>query len=123
MKRSWTAKFRDAFRGVSSAMRGDSSFTVHLLTTVAVFVAAVVFRVSRFEWGLLLMCVGVVLAAETFNSAIEAMAKSITAEHDENIGRALDMAAGAVLIVAFAAAAVGLLIFIPHAVALTGIGQ
>ena len=54
-----------------------------------------------------------VLAAEAVNSAIEALADRVSPGYDEAIKRTKDLAAGAVLLTAIAAAAVGLLIFIP----------
>ena len=53
------------------------------------------------------------LAAEAVNSAIEALADVISPDYNEAIGRAKDMAAGAVLMLAVAAATIGLIIFIP----------
>ena len=47
------------------------------------------------------------------NSAIEALADRVSPGYDEAIKRTKDLAAGAVLLTAIAAAAVGLLIFIP----------
>lgn len=57
--------------------------------------------------------IGSVLAAEAVNSAIEALADVISPDYNEAIGRAKDMAAGAVLMLAVAAATIGLIIFIP----------
>ena len=54
-----------------------------------------------------------VLAAEAVNSSIEALADLISPDYNEAIKRTKDLAAGAVLILAIAAAIVGLLIFIP----------
>lgn len=113
-RRNWITKFQDATRGVVTAFREGNSFTVHFLFSAAVLTCAVFFRVTQAEWCLLLLCIAAVLTAETFNSALESLAKAVTALRDENVGRALDMAAGAVLIISIGSAAIGLLIFIPH---------
>jgi diacylglycerol kinase len=110
--RSWRAKFRDAFRGLWMAVRTERSYTVHLPMAAAVAVVAVVLRVSLVEACILALCVGIVLAAETFNTALERLARAIDARPNENLAAALDMASGAVLVASLTAAAVGAAIFI-----------
>lgn len=109
-RRSWSAKFKTGSVGLLAGMRGQSSFAVHLPMAAAVVVTAALLRVNLLEWGLLVLCIAIVLAAECFNSALEQMAKSITDQHDEQIGKALDIASGAVLIAAVGAAIVGAII-------------
>jgi diacylglycerol kinase len=111
--RSWFRKFYDAGRGCLWGMHGQSSFAVHFVIAVLVIALAAWLRVERCEWIALLLCITAVLCAELFNSAIEYLAKSITREHDDNIGRALDIASGAVLIAAVGSAVVGAMILGP----------
>ena len=85
-RRTWKAQFRDAGRGVSNAIHGERSFRVHFVAAISVFVAAGVLRVSTVEWAVLLLCIGVVFAGETFNSSIESMAKAITREQHPDVG-------------------------------------
>jgi diacylglycerol kinase len=110
--RPWRAKFRDAFRGLWLAARSERSYLVHLPMAAAVAVVAIVLRVNLVEGCLLVLCVGVVLTAETFNTALERLARPIAATRNESIGAALDMASGAVLIASLSAAAVGSTIFV-----------
>ncbi len=112
-RRSWFRKFYDAGRGCLWGMQGQSSFAVHFLLALVVIALAAWLRVERWEWIALLLCITAVLCAELFNTAIEYLAKSITREHDENIGHALDIASGAVLIAAIGSAVVGVLILGP----------
>src|SRR5216683_2372353 len=70
-RRSWRGKFRDALRGLKLGIRGHSSFFVHFFFTALVVMAAIVLRCEPLEWCLLLGCVGMVLTAELFNSAVE----------------------------------------------------
>ncbi len=51
--RTWYEKFRDAFRGVRTGMRGQSSFQVHLGVTVVVIIAAALLRCTLWEWCIL----------------------------------------------------------------------
>jgi diacylglycerol kinase len=118
--RSWTAKFASAFRGLWLAAASERSFAVHLPVAAAVVIAAIVLRVSWLEAGLLCLCIAFVIAAETFNTAIELLAREITRDQRPGIAAALDMASGAVLTVSVGSAIVGGIVFISRAGELAG---
>jgi len=109
--RSWAKKFADAGIGIISAAKGQSSFAVHFVMTVVVIALAAILKMTTEEWCLLVLCIAVVLAAETFNSALEAMAKAVDKNFNEHLGTALNMASGAVLWVAIGSVIVGCVIF------------
>ena len=108
--------FRYAFAGVRLLFSEEHNARIHATITVLVVVAGIVLRVSPVEWGVLVICIGMVLAAEAFNSAIERVANYLTTERDDRIRDIKDLAAGAVLLCAIAAAIVGLIVFVPHIV-------
>jgi diacylglycerol kinase (ATP) len=110
MPRSWSAKFRDAFRGVWLAASRERSFAVHLPVAGAVVAAGALLRVTLVEWCLLILAIATVLTAETFNTALEHLSRAVDQDENQEIGRALDMASGAVLLTAIGAAAVGTLV-------------
>jgi diacylglycerol kinase len=89
--RTWYEKFRDAFRGVRSGMRGQLSFRVHIFMAIAVIIAATAMRMNMWQWCLLLLCIAGVLTAEMFNSALEHFAKAVEKDHNPQIGEALDV--------------------------------
>ncbi len=119
-KRSWTHKFRDAFRGLREGVRGQSSFFVHFFVAVMVLVAGVLLNVRLMEWCMLLLCIGGVVTAELFNSALESMAKAVTRQADSDVGNALNIGSAAVLAASITAAAVGTIIFAHRLVILLG---
>ncbi len=110
-ERTWAAKFGDAFRGVAQEIRSQSSFRVHFAAAALVIVGGVVLQVSLLQWCILLVCIGGVLTAEMFNTAMEAIARAITDQPNRHIRIALDVASAAVLVASITAAAVGLIIF------------
>lgn len=118
--RPWAAKFRDAFRGVGRAIRSQSSFAVHLLAAAAVVVAAALLRVSLVGWCLLVAAIGMVLAAEIFNTAIESLARRLGPRRHPRIRDALDVASGGVLCAAATAAVIGVLVLGERAGSLLG---
>ncbi|MGW8257400.1 MAG: diacylglycerol kinase, partial [Thermoguttaceae bacterium] len=111
-KRPWAIKFRDAFRGIKAGIRGQSSFFIHFFMAAAVLIAAMLWRANLVEWSLLLLCISIVLTAEMFNSALETMAKAISAEDNPHLRDSLNIGSAAVLLAACGAAIVGGLIFI-----------
>ena len=108
--------FRYAFAGVKLLFGEEHNARIHATITVLVVVAGIVLRVSPVEWGVLVICIGIVLAAEAFNSAIERVANYLTTERDDRIRDIKDLAAGAVLLCAIASAVAGLIVFVPHIV-------
>ncbi len=66
------------------------------------------------EWVAIILCIGMVLATELINTAIERLVDLISPDRNPIAGQIKDIAAGAVLICAIAAAIVGLIIFIPY---------
>jgi len=69
--------------------------------------------VSPSEWAILGLCIGSVLAAEAFNTALEQLADAVSLEPNERIGRAKDLGSAGVLIAALCSAVAGVLIFGP----------
>ena len=93
---------------------------MHILVAAAVVGLAAALRVSAAEWCLLAAAIATVLAAEVFNSALEALARAFGPERHPRIRDALDMASAAVLVAALGAVAVGLGVFGPRLLALVG---
>jgi diacylglycerol kinase len=110
-RRWWRHKFGDALRGLKRGIRGQSSFFVHFFFAALVVAAALVLRCSLEQWCLLFLCLGLVLTAEFFNSAMETLFRGLEAETKERAWPSLDIAAGAVLLASVIAAVVGLIIF------------
>lgn len=111
--------FVHAARGLAR-VSGERNFRFHLAAAAAVPALAAYLEVSALEWALLLICVFWVLAMEAMNSALETLADRVSRDQDPLIGRAKDAAAGAVLLSALGAAAVGLIVLLPRLLARLG---
>ena len=106
--------FRNAFNGIFLLIREGKIFRVHLLIMTAVIVAGILFSIDKVEWLIVILTIGVVLAAEGFNTAIEKLCDHISPDYHKSIKKVKDIAAAAVLLVSITAAVLGLLIFIPY---------
>jgi len=107
-----------ALRGLGYLLRSSPNARIHLLATAVAIGLAAWLRITRGEWLWITAAIGGVWAAEALNSAVETLADRVTREHDELIGRSKDLAAGAVLLAALAAAIIGLLVFVPRLLAI-----
>jgi diacylglycerol kinase len=121
-ERSWRLKFAVAFRGLFRAVRTESSFAVHLPVAAGVILLAALLRLPPGDWAALLLAIGGVLAAEVFNSALEAFARAPGQGRHPRIRDALDMASATVLVAAGTAATVGAVVFVPRLVDLLRAG-
>ena len=83
----------------------------HTVAALYVLIFARFFNFSRGEFALLLLTIGAVMAAEAVNTSIEELCNKVCSSHDERIKHSKDVAAGAVLILAVFAAAIGVTLF------------
>lgn len=110
--------FKYAFNGIFLLLKNEHNAWVHLFATVMAVGAGLYFKITKQEWIAVVLAIAVVFAAEAFNSAIELLVDKISPGYDVTAGKIKDMAAGAVLITAIAAAITGLIVFVPHLIKL-----
>lgn len=91
---------------------GQSSFIVHIFVAVGVLGLALLLNCELWQWCILGLCIAVVMSLELINSAIEALARGLCQEQNEQVGKSLDIASGAVLLASIAAACIGIGIFV-----------
>lgn len=114
--------FSHAFAGIGYAFKTQANLRIHLVVALAVIVAGLWLQISTVEWTILVVTIMIVLSAELFNTAIEAVVDRVGSEPHPLSKIAKDTAAGAVLIGAIGAVIVGVLIFGPKLLALIGAG-
>ena len=103
--------FNYAIEGIIHVLRTQRNMRIHFGAAVAVLVAALAFDVSRIELIAFLLAIAFVLIAEMINTAIEAAVDVASTSFDPMAKLAKDIGAGAVLIAAVNAIAVGYLVF------------
>lgn len=105
--------FRYAFNGIKLLITGEPNAWIHCFAATCAVAAGIWLGLSATEWIAIVGAIGAVLAAEAINSSVEALADRVSPAYDEAIKRTKDLAAGAVLLLAIAAAIIGLIIFLP----------
>lgn len=110
--------FGCAIHGLCRFFKTEHNLWIHLVAAVLVVILGLLLRLSRMEWVAIIVVIAMVMSAEAFNTCIEKAMDHLYPEEHENIRYIKDLAAGAVLITAAAAAIAGLIIFIPKVVGL-----
>lgn len=89
---------RYSLAGLRAALRHEAAFRQELLLGVPLLLAAPFLAPGR--WQLLVMVASVVLVliVELLNSAVEALADALSAEHHPLLGRAKDLGSAAVML-------------------------
>jgi diacylglycerol kinase (ATP) len=103
--------FNFAAEGVVHAVRTQRNLWIHFAIAIAVLVAAIGFGATKLELAVLLIAITFVLVAELVNTAVEAAVDVASTSFDPMAKIAKDIAAGAVLVSALNALAVGYLVF------------
>lgn len=112
-RRSLVASFRDAFTGIGHVVRTQRSARIQLLAAVLVVILAAVLHIPTRDFAILALAITMVLAAEMGNTVIETLADMVSPGPSEGARIAKDAAAGAVLMLAIGAVAVGVCILGP----------
>lgn len=101
--------FRYAGRGLRRLLRDEHNAWLHLGATAAAFLAGLWLRVTTADWRWLVLAAALVWMAEAVATAVEELCDRLHPGLDPVIGGIKDLAAGAVLVAAIAAALIGAL--------------
>ena len=113
--RSFLHSLSFALNGLRAVFQTERNFRSHLAIAVAVASAACVFQVSLPEWGVLIVCMTLMVTVEALNTAIEYLVDMLTGqEYNEKAKLVKDISAGACLMTAVGVALAGAVIFTPH---------
>ncbi|TMN20994.1 diacylglycerol kinase family protein [Lentibacillus cibarius] len=101
-----------ALNGLREAIRTERNLRLHLVCALLVTVAGFAVRLEAAEWAIIMLANGMVLTAELVNTVVEKMMDYLKPDTHPSAKVIKDIAAGAVFIAAFFAAAAGLFIFL-----------
>ncbi len=107
-------KFYNAFRGIGYFIRYEKNVRIHFFIALFVILAGFVLGITPLEWLAVLLCIGAVVTAEAFNSAIERLSDMFGKEQNNNIKIIKDLSAGAVLFMSIVSFIIGLIVFLPY---------
>lgn len=105
------SSFKYAFKGLKDLFVTQVNAQIHAFFTILVIFGGFFFGISKTEWLICIFAIAAVLAAEALNTALEYLTDLVSPEYNELAGKAKDVAAAAVLILAIAAAIIGFMVF------------
>jgi diacylglycerol kinase len=111
--RSRIRSFKHAFAGIWYVIRTQKNAWIHLAVMIIVVLLAAWLRVSRSDWAILVLAIGMVWLAEFLNTSIEAIVDLVSPQRHPLAKVSKDVGAAAVLITAATAVTVGLLLLGP----------
>lgn len=106
--------FKFALDGIMAALKEEPNLKFHFLAAVLVVIISFLLNISRQDWITIIILIGLVIAVELTNTAIEAVVDHFTRVNHPGAKMAKDISAGAVLISAVTTAIVGIIIFYPY---------
>jgi len=104
--------FRYAVDGILDVFRTQKHMRFHFVTVVLVLLVALLYDLDKRDMLVLLFTISLVLMAEMFNTAIEAVVDMVMQSYHPLAKFAKDAAAGAVLIATVTAILIGFLLFV-----------
>lgn len=107
-----------AFKGIKYTLRTQHNFRIHTTLALIAILLGFLLNISWLEWISIIIVIGIVLAAEVFNSSIEELTNLVSPDKNKKAGIIKDLSAGAVLILALSAFITGTIIFLPKILAL-----
>jgi diacylglycerol kinase (ATP) len=106
--------FRNAFHGIGLMLKSQHNAWIHATASILVLIIGAIFHLTPGEWCWLVIAIMSVWMAEALNTALEFLADVASDEFHPVIGRAKDVAAGAVLISAIGSIVIAVFIFGPY---------
>tara|TARA_E500000331_G_scaffold285781_1_gene280362 strand:+ start:234 stop:593 length:360 start_codon:yes stop_codon:yes gene_type:complete len=104
----------DALRGIGHLISQEHNAWIHVIATLCVISLGYYHAISFGDWIALVIAMSMVWLAEGMNTAVELLADAVRQEQNTLIGKAKDVAAGAVLLAAIGATVIGALVFYPY---------
>lgn len=102
-----------ALDGIQYITGHERNFKIEILSAIAVTIASFFLKVSLLEWCILVLVIGMVLALEMINTAIERCVDLVTKDYKELAKIAKDVSAGSVLVMSMFSIIIGIIIFLP----------
>ena len=112
-RQSFLAALANAGQGVLHGVKNERNVQIDTVFAVLAVALGFIFQISAAQWLVVVICIGLVLALELVNTALEAVVDLASPEYHELARIAKDCAAGACLVASICAFIVGVVIFLP----------
>jgi diacylglycerol kinase len=108
--KTFIKSLRYAFHGLSLALKTERNLRIHVVVMVLAAAMGLYLKLSKIEWGIIILATGFVLVAELFNTAMERLGDDAANGNQKRlIKQAKDTAAAGVLLSAATALIIGII--------------
>ncbi len=105
--------FKNAFRGFIYSIKTQPNFRIHILLSIISIFGGIFFKISYYEFLIILILITVGFSLEIVNTAIEQTTDAIDTKWRKDIGLAKDISAAAMLSFSIGAFVIATIIFLP----------
>lgn len=109
--KSFFRSFKNALVGLISPFCDEANLRFHFMIANLIIFFAYFFGISKAEWAILFLAIGLVITTELTNTAVENAVDTATMDFSPYAKKAKDIAAGAVLFSAIIAVIIGFCLF------------
>ena len=110
--------FGYAIKGILTVYKTEQNILIHTCAAILVIGLGIYLKVSSLEWCLLIIVIGLVIAFEIINTAIEYTIDMTMPNIHPMAKMAKDAASGAVFVMSITSIIVGIIIFLPRILSL-----
>lgn len=111
-KQSFSSTFENSFRGIRLVLKSERNIRIHFVVAAITLILAHFLNFSVVEYCVLILTIGMVIIAESVNSAIEFSLDSVFKnKYSVMVGMAKDIAAGAVMLATTLSIIIGIILF------------
>lgn len=110
--------FKYAFNGLIDTYKTEQSVWIYIPVALLVILFGFLFKISDYEWMIIILVLGIILSLELVNTSLEAVVNLVTNEYNPLAKKAKDTVSAAVLIFGITSVIIGLIIFLPKIIAL-----
>lgn len=110
--------FKYALEGLLFLIRQEPNARIHVAAGIAAVICGWYLEIDKSEWFAVILCIGIVLITEIFNTAVENICDYISPTYHYKIKIIKDIAAAAVLVSAIVSVIIAGCIFVPKLLAI-----
>lgn len=103
-----------AFRGLKSVWKSEQNFRFHLSAAVLVLIIAIVLRIEKTDFIIVILLIGLVLILELINTIFEKLIDILKPRIHEYSKEIKNISSAVVLLAAFISVVIGIIIFYPY---------
>ncbi len=106
--------FKNSVDGLAYAYKNEQSLWIHGISSIVCIILGITFKITFYEWAIVLIALGLTLGMELINTAIEATVDLVTLEIHPLAKIAKDCGSAATFVCSMIAIASSLFVFAPY---------